>query len=656
MFGPGGSLTYTGIEGVIYVAMGSGNDTVFRQAEHRIHAICTETTPPAPRATRERFDVNRDQSEPQPLHAGQRLHQLQRRAGIAYTSFEAVTYDVVAPVATDITFDPTVGSQSFAFTFNNADVAASLSNASLALANNTTFTTIASSNIAYSFVGNVATFTFPGLGGTLPDGDYTATLIGATDPAGNDATGDLDYRVLWSGDRGVADVWRVKFTGFYVQVRYGFDASLLVYQADPLLLDMIAIYGGVNDDVLNLDMSGGNPIPPDGIHFAGGSGDTDRIRVLGRSAFADAATFNSSTVIANGRTVTLNNVEAREFQGAGGDDLLTVNGGTVELTTTEHLGTFSIASGAVVTLVYGGPKVLVTKDLAIAPGGWLDLDTNDLIVNYPAAAPQSPIGSWNGSAYTGLTGQVASGRHIFSGISAGVSDGHTTMLGIAESADALHLGPADMGTFSGEPVDATAVLIKFTYGGDATLDGKVNVDDYGRIDFNVGLATRGWYNGDFNLDGKINVDDYGIIDFNVGIQGPPLVVVANATASATTFKPPDRRRARRGNRRAAQGINRPVAITARFSPGFRCKLPLQPSQSCGTLDSALSHVCAREERERAACPSPSNRSKRWNRAVFSPQTSSFPNSSPATTTRSRPRRAITRTGSRFTTPATQTRI
>jgi len=31
-----------------------------------------------------------------------------------------------------------------------------------------------------------------------------------------------------------------------------------------------------------------------------------------------------------------------------------------------------------------------------------------------------------------------------------------------------------------------------------------------------------WTGGDFNYDGKINVDDYGIIDFNIGIQGSPL--------------------------------------------------------------------------------------------------------------------------------------
>ena len=61
----------------------------------------------------------------------------------------------------------------------------------------------------------------------------------------------------------------------------------------------------------------------------------------------------------------------------------------------------------------------------------------------------------------------------------------------------------------------------YTYDGDATLDGQINVDDYGRIDLNAPLGVSGWYNGDFNWDGKINVDDYGIIDFNVGIQGAP---------------------------------------------------------------------------------------------------------------------------------------
>ena len=48
-------------------------------------------------------------------------------------------------------------------------------------------------------------------------------------------------------------------------------------------------------------------------------------------------------------------------------------------------------------------------------------------------------------------------------------------------------------------------------------------DDYGRIDVNIPFAgVFGWFNGDFNYDGKVDLDDYGVIDYVVGIQGPTL--------------------------------------------------------------------------------------------------------------------------------------
>ena len=65
-------------------------------------------------------------------------------------------------------------------------------------------------------------------------------------------------------------------------------------------------------------------------------------------------------------------------------------------------------------------------------------------------------------------------------------------------------------------------VVTYTYTGDANIDGKINVDDYGRIDFAAPITIQSYYNGDFNYDGKINVDDYGIIDFNISIQGPQL--------------------------------------------------------------------------------------------------------------------------------------
>src|SRR6187549_2726006 len=78
----------------------------------------------------------------------------------------------------------------------------------------------------------------------------------------------------------------------------------------------------------------------------------------------------------------------------------------------------------------------------------------------------------------------------------------------------------------------------YTYGGDANLDGKINVDDYGRIDFNVALGTTGWFNGDFNYDGKINVDDYGIIDFNIGIQGPAFTTAGDSSGGLARVPEP----------------------------------------------------------------------------------------------------------------------
>jgi hypothetical protein len=74
----------------------------------------------------------------------------------------------------------------------------------------------------------------------------------------------------------------------------------------------------------------------------------------------------------------------------------------------------------------------------------------------------------------------------------------------------------------------------YTYGGDANLDGKVTISDYGKIDFGIGIPNAdGWYNGDFNYDGKVTILDYGIIDFTIGIQGAPFPTSAGTSAGSS---------------------------------------------------------------------------------------------------------------------------
>src|SRR5207253_3502097 len=142
--------------------------------------------------------------------------------------------------------------------------------------------------------------------------------------------------------------------------------------------------------------------------------------------------------------------------------------------------------------------------LSVLGSGKLDLADNDLILNYSGT---SPVGTWTGTAYSDVTGLLQSGYAAGPWNGPGIdtsSATNITGLAVAEASESLHISGNQTALFDGETVDATAVLVKYTYTGDATLDGRLNVDDYGRIDFNVAFngSVFGYYNGDFTFDGK----------------------------------------------------------------------------------------------------------------------------------------------------------
>src|SRR5205807_2798786 len=110
-----------------------------------------------------------------------------------------------------------------------------------------------------------------------------------------------------------------------------------------------------------------------------------------------------------------------------------------------------------------------------------------------------------------------------------------TSIGVASAAQAKSIAATATAVWSGQTVTGSDTLVMYTYGGDANLDGKIDISDYGRIDFNIPLHTSGWFNGDFNYDGKIDISDYGIIDFNIGIQGPPFSSAGAATPSGASL-------------------------------------------------------------------------------------------------------------------------
>ena len=85
-------------------------------------------------------------------------------------------------------------------------------------------------------------------------------------------------------------------------------------------------------------------------------------------------------------------------------------------------------------------------------------------------------------------------------------------------------------TFDGQTVVNTDVLVKFTYFGDANLDGVVNGDDYTLIDNGFNTHLTGQFNGDFNLDGVVNSADYILIDNSFNTQGGISLAIATPAA------------------------------------------------------------------------------------------------------------------------------
>jgi hypothetical protein len=177
---------------------------------------------------------------------------------------------------------------------------------------------------------------------------------------------------------------------------------------------------------------------------------------------------------------------------AGADVRLTKAGdGALEM---KHarVGSLSIAAG-LLRIMPGGGTAGTSRvgALAIAPGATMDLADHDLVVDYAGGSPIASI----------LT-EIAQDRLITS------VPGHA--LGYAE-ASALGLT-----SFSGQDVDDSAVLIKFTLAGDANLDGAVNLIDFNKLASNFGQSGRFWFDGDFNYDGQVNLIDFNLLAGNFG--------------------------------------------------------------------------------------------------------------------------------------------
>jgi GH35 family endo-1,4-beta-xylanase len=265
-------------------------------------------------------------------------------------------------------------------------------------------------------------------------------------------------------------------------------------------------------------VNGAAPLNLAGFNTPGGHAAAIYVTAGNHTITAPLALLDDTTItIASaGSSLTLGNLQTTSAA-------ITKTGAGKLIVNRVRAGSLRVAGGSVKVPADGtSGAVSRVASLRIDAGAKLDITDNKLIV---ASADQT--GSWSGASYTGVSGVIQSGRNggdwSGSGIVTSSAAGDLTSIGVATAQQVQALTTStDTAVFAGQTVTGSDTLVMYTYGGDANLDGKINVDDYGRIDFNVNLAgASGWYNGDFNYDGKVNVDDYGIIDFNVDIQGAP---------------------------------------------------------------------------------------------------------------------------------------
>ena len=97
---------------------------------------------------------------------------------------------------------------------------------------------------------------------------------------------------------------------------------------------------------------------------------------------------------------------------------------------------------------------------------------------------------------------------------------HPTAIGFAEASQIDSSFPA---TFMGLSVDSSSVLIRYTFAGDANLDGVVNALDFNLLASNFGSgADQSWYQGDFNYDGGVTTLDFTALaqNFNQVLASP----------------------------------------------------------------------------------------------------------------------------------------
>jgi autotransporter-associated beta strand protein len=287
----------------------------------------------------------------------------------------------------------------------------------------------------------------------------------------------------------------------------------------------IVNFTDVNNTNYTVSISG--VVHPTSVTFANTTGNY----VVGGVNSSSGIAGPASLTLSGSGTVTLssnNSYTGGTFVNAGklivaGANAFPSNGSVGTPLTVAGSAVFQIAN-------HSGSSSYVPTLSSLSNSGTIDITNNAMVIKNANAS----IGT--------LFGEVANGYH--NGGWNGTNSSAGVILSSTAAADTRHLTAVGIATgltsFQGAggsvSVNPADVVLKYTYYGDANLDGQVNSADYTLTD--AGFLSQGgahpltgWQNGDFNYDGVINGSDYTLIDNAFNMQGAQILAqVASPTA------------------------------------------------------------------------------------------------------------------------------
>ena len=313
-------------------------------------------------------------------------------------------------------------------------------------------------------------------------------------------------------------------------------------------LDALSLITPNADDDLSIDSTSGS-----NNRISGTSGsvnlsrltfsDTSKV-VLDLAANDDTAGDDSVDISDDGMVAT--GLDLLKVIAGAGDNALTVNGGTTRLWSTVDGGTLdvTVSAGATLDLAAtqrlrtldiqgesGNPslvnlptdsyKLLTVETLNISDCSTVNIGTSDILIDYTGSSPVQDVrnqliaGFGPNSNWQGSHGFITNATAIVHGLGYG-------------EVSALNLG----GAYHGQSVDSTAILIRYTRRGDATLNDWVDSTDTSAIASHWEQSVNAWTDGDLNYDGVVNLMDLSHLGASWTAGTKPTLTFQGASTAA----------------------------------------------------------------------------------------------------------------------------